>query len=171
MDQDFHNPVTETTYRLRINGVRWRITKVYREGDVPVLRHLGGPIGEGVPSDALLDALIKGHKRDGDIVADPLATFAEVVLSDMDRSYVILSSIAKEAANVCAQGRPGFRPNSQHLRKQRDDSLRRAADGCQSMARQWRTSGLTCSQEHSDWLQAALTDIQAQDAVTANARA
>ena len=165
MDLDFTNPATETLYRLRISGDRWRISKVHREDGAPVLRHLCGGNGPGVPADDIIDALIRGDHHPGEVTADPTLTFTEVVLGDMNRTYVILTAIARDAQEVCKQGKPGFRPNSGLLRKQRDDALYRAAETCQSMAAAWMAAGLAYANPPS-WLVAAMADVTAKRQVT-----
>ena len=88
---------------------------------------------------------------------DPAATFAAIVLRDLEGTADVLTAIARDAFEVCESGCRGFRPRSPVLRKQRDDTTARAVAECRKMAEAWRVSGLQAG-KLPKWLEAALGD-------------
>lgn len=157
----FRNPLTESMYRLRIDGDTWRITKTVRDGDAVSVRHLRGTATDGAPPSAdAIDRLVRGeHQRGEPVGADPAMTFAEVVLVDLNRTSSVLTALATEARDLRASGSPGFRPGCSALRAQERDALARAVDGCRQLAAAWSASGLTSSIGLPAWLTAALGDL------------
>jgi hypothetical protein len=165
----FRNPLTESTYRLRMEGDTWRITKTVKDGDAVSVRHLRGTTADGVvpPADAV-DRLVRGeHQRGDPIATDPAMTFAEIVLVDLDRTSSVLTALATEARDLRASGSPGFRPGCSALRVQERDALARAVDGCRQLAAAWSASGLSSTIGLPAWLSAALGDLDqpASDAI------
>lgn len=157
----FRNPLTESTYRLRIDVDTWRVTKTVKDGDAVSVRHLRGTTADGMtpPSDAV-DRLVRGeHQHGGLITSDPAMTFAEIVLVDLDRTSSVLTALATEARDLRASGSPGFRPGCSALRAQERDALARAVDGCRQLAVAWSSSGLTSNIGLPAWLTAALGDL------------
>ena len=142
---EFSNPLTETRYRLCLDGPTWRITKSTSTTDGrALLRYLRGSTSPSVgPPAEAVDGLVRGeHQRDPDLAADPQLTFAEVVLLDLDRTAAHLTTMAQRARLRRERGAPGFRPGCSALRDQERRCMDTALCGCRELATAWVTSEL-----------------------------
>lgn len=161
---DFSNPLTGTTYRLRVDASSWRITKTVHDAGSVIVRHLRGvhAADVGPPAEAV-DRLVRGGHQAGDpVAADPELALAETVLLDLDRTSHVLTALASEARDRRNAGAPGFRPGCRPLRDQEAEAMARAVDGCRRMAAAWRSSGFghgSGSIGPPEWLTAALDDL------------
>lgn len=160
----FLNPLTDTAYRLRCSGASWRITKATATPDGrPFLRHLRGstaPSGTE-PTAADVDRLVRGDHPVSTITADPVLTFAEVVLLDLDRTADLLTAMVQQARRRCERGAPGFRPGCPTLRNQERQCLETALEGCRTLGAAWISSRLgqaTGLRELPRWLTSAMED-------------
>lgn len=153
----FTNPSTGTTYRLVAEVGGWRITKSRHDEGRLRLAHLRGSVGAGAADTAAVGRLVAGEGGAVAQPADPMVSFAAVVLCDLERTADFLTVIAKNSHDVCETGCRGFRPRSPVLRRQRDDALAKAVAECRAMAQAWRLSGLTAA-ALPDWLMAAMAE-------------
>lgn len=156
----FTNPSTGTAYRLVHTDGGWRITKSRDDNGQLRLVHLRGQTGTGAIDTATVAKLVAGE---GGATghADPLATFAAVVLLDIEQTGEVVIALAHQAQQVYETGCPGFRPRSATLRQQRNRALAQARDECRKMAQAWQGSGLIPGRELSEWLRAAMEDENA----------
>ena len=90
------------------------------------IRYLRGVPAAGMspPSNAV-DRLVRGdHQAEAAAMpADPVLTFAEVVLLDLDRTSAWLTAIARHAKQRRETGSPGFRPGCAILRRDERQAL------------------------------------------------
>ncbi len=156
----FTNPSTSTRYRLVLDPAGWRVTKSTAAASGGVsLAHLRGVVGPGPVDQLSVDQLVAGSSSTAVGPCPPDAVFAAVVLRDIDATADVLTAIAREAADVCSAGCPGFRPGCPPLRRQRDAALARAVAECRAMADAWRISGFAApGGSLPAWLSAALAD-------------
>jgi hypothetical protein len=156
--RQFHNPTTGHSYRLVIAEAAWRITKASIVGreDGARLAHLRGTAGQGIADPSAIDALVRGASTRCS-PADPVATYAAVVLTDIDRTADLLTAEAREAQTAYEEGRPGFRPGSGVLRERRDQALVAAMAQMLALAREWLGSGLSAP-ALPVWLAAAIEE-------------
>ena len=152
----FTNPSTGTAYRLVHETDGWRITKSREDEGRLRLVHLRGVAGTE-PVDAAAVARLVAGEGGTSAASDPAATFAAVVLRDLEGTADVLTAIARDAYEVCEAGCRGFRPRSPALRRQRDAATARAVAECRKMAEAWRVSGLM-AEKLPEWLTAALGD-------------
>ena len=160
---EFWNPLTDTSYRLRLDGTSWRITKATTTTDGrPLLRHLRGSASPGVgPPAEDVDRLVRSEHQVGTTTADPHLTFAEAVLLDLDRTADFLTTMARRAHLQCERGAPGFRPGCQTLRDQKRQCMETAIGGCRTLGAAWVASGLGKTNgllEVPEWLGRAVED-------------
>jgi hypothetical protein len=172
---EFENPLTDTRYRLRLDGpMAWRITKARTTADGHALvRHLRGTTAPGVsPPAEDLDRLVRGeHQVAPNLAADPHLTFAEAVLLDLDRTADHLTTMAHRARLRRERGAPGFRPGCSALRDQERRCMEAALGGCRELGAVWVTSGLGNTAgllKVPEWLASAVEDAD-QRAILATA--
>jgi hypothetical protein len=142
---EFENPLTDTRYRLCLNGPTWRITKSTTTTDgYALLRHLRGTTASDVsPPAEDLDRLVRGeHQVGANLAADPQLTFAEAILLDLDRTADHLTTMAHRARLRRERGAPGFRAGCSALRDQERRCMEAALGGCRELGAAWMASGL-----------------------------
>jgi hypothetical protein len=154
----FTNPSTGTTYRLVQEPDGWRITKSREDDGRLRLVHLRGVAGTEPVDAAAVARLVAGSGGIVLLPTDPAATFAAIILHDLESTTNVLTAIARDAYEVCEAGCRGFRPRSPVLKKQRDAATARAVTECRKMAEAWRVSGLVAGKPLPTWLTAALGD-------------
>ena len=165
MSANFTNPTTGTTHRLVRTGDAWRITKSRQLGDAVQLAHLRGQSGTDPLDMAAIGQFVAGSTIAGSN-SDPLATFAAVILTDLDRSASLLTAVAHEAKQTYLSGCRGFRPRSPILKQQFDRTMTTAVSDMQAMAQAWEKSGHVAAIPLPNWLAAALDDLSRPESVS-----